>query len=111
MQIEVKRNRKSVTQGEAEVLINGKEVVTFADEIKMINEGQLFYDENIGGYASITPDSDFILGLLYHEADNIYHYSDLVKEAIKNCYDLEKSATQGKERKKKYDLHSVSSKL
>jgi hypothetical protein len=92
--IEVKRNRPSVTQGSADVYINGEKVITFGDDIYMQNkdgtftnghntiENAKFYGEIIGGWGSIKPDSDFIFGLFYHPYDNIYHYSELAGKAI-----------------------------
>lgn len=79
----VKRERSSVTQGSATVYLNGEKVLTFADEIKLIKGGQTYYGENIDGWASTTPDSDFINGVLFHPLDNTYHYGDKVKEIIK----------------------------
>ena len=93
--IEVKRSRSSVTQGSATVYINGKEILTFGDNICLKQKDGTFsngfntvenakhYGEVIGGYGSIKPDSDFIIGALYHRYDNLYHYSNLAKEAIK----------------------------
>lgn len=78
----VKRERPSVTQGSATVYLNGEKVLTFADEIKLIKDSQTYYGENIGGWASTTPDSDFIKGVLFHPLDSVYHYSDKVKEII-----------------------------
>lgn len=82
LKIEVLRKRASVTQGSAEVLINGKAVITFADKIEIVKEGEEYFGERIGLWASKKPDSDFVLGLLYHPLDNVYHYSDLVKNAV-----------------------------
>lgn len=79
----VKRERSSVTQGSATVYLNGEKVLTFADEIKLIKDGQTCYGENIGGWASTTPDSDFINATLYHPLDSVYHFSDKIKEIIK----------------------------
>lgn len=79
----VKRNRQTVTQGEATVYLNGEKVVTFGDKIELIKDGQAYYGENIGGWASTTPDNDFINGVLFHPLDSVYHYSDKVKEIIK----------------------------
>lgn len=95
MTIEVKRRRSSVTQGMAEIYINGKKIMDFGDKIKLIGSDDVFcgtcgkptYGENIGGWASIIPDSDFIMGLLYHPLDEIYHYSDKAKKAIKASED------------------------
>ena len=74
--IEVKRERPSVTQGSAVIYINGEKIISFFDDIKLIKDGQKYYGENIGGWASTTPDSDFIKGLLYHPYDDCYHHKD-----------------------------------
>ena len=78
----VKRERSSVTQGSATVYLNGEKVLTFGDKIELIKDGQSYYGENIGGWASVIPDNDFINGVLFHPYDDIYHYSDKVKEII-----------------------------
>lgn len=78
----VTRERSSVTQGSATVYLNGEKVLTFGDKIELIKDGQTYYGENIGGWASVKPDSDFINGVLFHPYDDIYHYSDKVKEII-----------------------------
>ena len=80
--IEVKRVRQSVTQGEAVVFINGRPVVTFGDTIMLIKPGEAYFGELIGDWASVKPDSAFIIGLLYHPLDSLYHHSDLVRAAI-----------------------------
>lgn len=87
--IEVKRVRRSVTQGEVVAFINGRPVVTFEDTSMLIKPGEAFYGERIGDWASVKPDSAFILGLLYHPLDNVYHHSDLVRAAV-----VEADATQ-----------------
>ena len=79
----VKRERYSVTQGNATVYLNGEKILVFADEIKIIKDGETYYGENIGGWASTTPDKDFINGVLFHPLDSVYHYSDKIKEIIK----------------------------
>lgn len=82
LEIEVKRIRFSATQGEAAVYVNGEKTMRFADKIELIEEGQPYYSEKIGGWASVMPDSDFIRGLLWHPLENIYHYSDKVKDIL-----------------------------
>ncbi|MBD5504575.1 MAG: hypothetical protein HDR09_12835 [Lachnospiraceae bacterium] len=82
LEIEVKRIRSSVTQGEAAVYVNGEKVVQFGDKIEIIKEGQPYYGEKIGDWASVKPDADFIKGLLWHPLDNYYHHSDKVKEIL-----------------------------
>ena len=78
----VKRERQSVTQGSATVYLNGEKVLTFGDTIEYIKEGQPYYGQKIGNYASTSPDSVFINGVLFHPYDDIYHYSEKVKEII-----------------------------
>lgn len=80
--IEVIRSRSSVTQGDANILINGRLTATFEDKIEIIRDGQPYFGTMIGTWASVKPDSDFIKGLLYHPHDSIYHYSDAVIQAI-----------------------------
>lgn len=82
LNFEVKRHRASVTQGTATVYLNGQKVITFGDTIEPIKDGQAFYGDNIGGWASLKPDEDFIKGVLFHPYDHIYHYSDKVKEIL-----------------------------
>lgn len=82
LEIEVKRIRQSVTQGEAAVYVNGEKVIQFGDDIQMVEPGQKFYGEKIGNWASTKPDAAFIKGLLWHPYDDMYHYSDKVKEIL-----------------------------
>ena len=82
LEIEVKRIRGSVTQGEAAVYINGEKVIQFRDKIEIIKEGKPYYSEKIDGWASVISDADFIKSLLWHPLDSYYHYSDKVKEIL-----------------------------
>lgn len=43
----VKRERYSVTQGNATVYLNGEKILVFADEIKLIKDGETYYGEII----------------------------------------------------------------
>lgn len=66
MEFTVKRNRGSVTQGTATVLLNGKEVITFADEITITDKNRgNDYGDIVGGWQSSKPDSVFIKGVLF----------------------------------------------
>ena len=85
--IEVFRDRSSVTQGEASVHINGKKVQSFHDEIVLLNDGDRYYGPNIGGWASKTPDFNFINALLWHKLDSVYHISDSAKSVLKQLFD------------------------
>lgn len=82
IKITIERHRTSVTQGSADVLINGEKLITFHDEICLIKPGEKIFGEKIGSWASKTPDTNFIIGLLRHPLENTYHYSNLVKEAL-----------------------------
>ena len=68
--LDVQRYRSSVTQGEAGVICNGKEIARFGDDIKLRSNGshEIFsslttnepqYGEVIGGWGSINPDEKF----------------------------------------------------
>lgn len=81
-EIEVKRRRYSATQGEADIYLNGEKVMSFGDTIELIPDGGTYYGELIGNWASAVPDSAFISGLLWHEYDDIYHFSDKVKAVL-----------------------------
>lgn len=72
IEIEVRRTRASVTQGEASVYMNGHKVIVFGDDIQLVKEGQPYYGENIGGWASTKPDMSFIRGLLCHRYEEAY---------------------------------------
>lgn len=85
LEIEVKRRRMSVTQGVADVYVNGERVIIFGDDIKLIPEGGMFYGEMIGNWASTTPDADFIRGLLWHKYDDIYHYRQRLDPIFEKC--------------------------
>jgi len=82
LEIEVKRRRFSVTQGQADMYVNGEMVISFGDTIEIIGDSQPYYSEKIGNYASTVPDSIFIRGLLFHPYDDIYHYSEKVKAIL-----------------------------
>jgi hypothetical protein len=94
LNIEVRRDRPSVTQGSATVVINGKDIITFNDEMYLKQNDGTFtngfttvndakhYSEVICGWGSIKPDSHFIFALFYHPYDHLYHYSELVNKAI-----------------------------
>lgn len=63
----VRRNRGSITQGTATVLLNGQEVITFGDNITLAEGGKsrgVEYGEIIGGWQSDRRDEDFIKGVL-----------------------------------------------
>lgn len=80
--IEVRRGRSSVTQGYATVCVNGIEVMTFGDTIELIKDGQRWYGDKIGGWASTTPDESFIKGMLFHPFDELYRYSEKFRKML-----------------------------
>ena len=58
---EIKRIRFSVTQGSTEVYLNNQLLITFSDKIEIGG----VYGENIGGWASVVPDENFIKAVLF----------------------------------------------
>lgn len=79
--ITTERVRQSVTQGEVRVFINGEYILNFGDDIVLPERGAApdgYYGEDIGGFRSSKPDSCFVLGLIWHPFDHIYHYSEMV---------------------------------
>lgn len=64
LEIKVRRFRRSVTQGEAGVYINGQFVISYGDEIQMITGNAQAFGEVIDGWASTKPDMAFIRELL-----------------------------------------------
>lgn len=80
--IEVKRSRPSVTQGSAEVYVNGEVIISFNDEIKLIRCGEKYYGDLIGGWASVTPDEEFIKGMLFHPYDEYYCHSEKFRKVL-----------------------------
>lgn len=98
LEIEVKRTRTSVTQGEASVYVNGRMVARFGDDIEIIKEGRPYYGDVIGGWASTKSDAHFIRGLLWHPHNDYsgiikaIMYADTVRESAKeerNAGDIE----------------------
>lgn len=94
IKITVERRRSSVTQGMADVLINGVKVMDFGDTIELIKPGEKYYGELIGNWASTVPDITFIRGMLYHPHDDIYHYSDHVRAALDKAQEQEEQDAQ-----------------
>lgn len=83
IKITVERRRSSVTQGMVDVLINGEKVMDFGDTIEWINPGDKYYGEMIGHWASTVPDTQFILGLLFHPFDELYKYKEIEEDGAK----------------------------
>lgn len=82
LEFEVKRVRMSATQQEAHVYCNGRFVTNFGDEPKLLEPGEKYYGPLAGGWASTTPDAQFIHATLFHPHDDIYHVSDNVRKLI-----------------------------
>lgn len=59
LKFEVKRHRMSVTQGEAEVFVNGESIVRYGDKIVLNGEIDQF-----GGWGSLKEDKDFIMAAI-----------------------------------------------
>ena len=85
LDIKTERIRMSATQGEVRVYINGQYILNFGDEIVLPKRGanpEDYYGDDIGGWRSSKPDSGFVLGLIWHPYDYVYHYSDKICKAI-----------------------------
>lgn len=91
IEIEVRRVRSSVTQGEAHIYMNGHKVMYFGDDIQLVKEGTPYYGENIGGWASTKSDTDFIRGLLCHEHEDIYRIHEKISAVLDAIEAEEKS--------------------
>lgn len=81
LDITIERVRRSVTQGEIKVYINGKYILNFGDNIVLTGRGtnqEDYYGDDIGGWRSSQPDSVSVLGLIWHPLDFIYHYSEKI---------------------------------
>ena len=93
--IVIERNRYSVTQGSVNVKFDGKVILTYADEIKLIGsddswcgaKGRPTYGENIGGWASIHSD-DYYLEMLF--ADDHPYGSTTVADRVKGVLEEER---------------------
>lgn len=85
LDITTERVRMSVTQGEVRVFINGKYILNFGDKIVLPERGarpEDYYGDDIGGWRSSEPDSGFVLGLIWHPHDRVYHYSEKICEIL-----------------------------
>lgn len=80
LNFEVKRVRFSVTQGEAVVYLDGKEMARFADEIQLVD----------GEWQSVKTDEEFIRGLLFHPYDDVYQISQPLKGYLMKESDIKK---------------------
>lgn len=81
LDIKAERVRMSATQGEVKVYINGEYILNFGDEIVLPKRGadpEDYYGDDIGGWRSSEPDSGFVLGLIWHPFDYVYHYSEKI---------------------------------
>lgn len=94
IKITVERRRSSVTQGMVDVLINGEKVMDFGDTIEWINPGDKYYGEMIGHWASTVPDTQFILGLLFHPFGELYKYSERAKTALLKAKEIEEDGAE-----------------
>lgn len=96
--IKIERNRYSVTQGSVKVKFDGKVILTYEDDIKLIGsddsycgaKGRPTYGENIGGWASINSDAYYLEKLF---ADN--HPSGCASVAERVKVVLEKEMKEG----------------
>ena len=85
LDITTERVRGSATQGEVKMFINGEYILNFGDDIVLPQRGanpEDYYGDDIGGWRSSRPDSSFVLGLIWHPFDYVYHYSEKICKAL-----------------------------
>lgn len=87
--IEVRRRRLSVTQGCAAVCVNGIEMVEFKDDIELIKEGQRWFGEKIGGWASTASDEEFIRSMLFNPLNDFYQHGKKFKRMLDEVIKLQ----------------------
>ena len=80
LNFEVKRERFSVTQGEAVVCLDGKEMARFVDDIQLVD----------GVWQSVKSDEGFIRGLLFHPYDDLYQVSQPLKDCLVKESEIQK---------------------
>ena len=66
MEIKVIRKRQSVTNGTVTVYLNGTELATYRDDIRMADGAGAYYGEIIDGYASVVPDDDYVFDAVFN---------------------------------------------
>lgn len=89
IKIEVKRRRVSVTQGYADIFVNGEKLVSFGDHIQLIKEGVPFYGEVIGRWASTTSDAEYIRKVLFCK-NEYYGLGDRLEPVLKASEEAER---------------------
>lgn len=85
LDITTERVRMSATQGEVKVFINGEYILNFGDNIVLLERGaspEDYYGADIGGWRSSQPDSGFVLGVIWHPLDYVYHHSEKACKAL-----------------------------
>lgn len=66
MEIKVIRKRQSVTNGTVTVYLNGTELATYQDDIRLIEGKGPYYSEIVGGYASVVPDDEYVFDAVFN---------------------------------------------
>lgn len=85
LSITVNRVRMNATQGEVKVFVNEKYILNFGDKIVLPERRtspENYYGDDIGGWRSSEPDSSFVLGLIWHPLDYVYHYSERICKTL-----------------------------
>lgn len=85
LDVTFERVRMSVTQAEVKMFVHGQYVLNFGDEMEVIHDGTDYYGTKCGCWASTHPDSRFVLGLIWNPFDDMYHYSDMIRAAVRKA--------------------------
>lgn len=66
MEIKVIRKRQSVTNGTVTVQLNGEELATYRDDIRLADGTGPYYSEIVDGYASVVPDDEYVFDAMFN---------------------------------------------
>ena len=66
MEIKVIRKRQTARDGTVTVVLNGVELATYEDDIRLADGTGPYYSEIVDGYASVVPDDDYVFDAVFN---------------------------------------------
>ncbi len=66
MEIKVIRKRQTARDGTVTVVLNGVELATYRDDIRLVDGTGPYYSEIVDGYASVVPDDDYVFDAVFN---------------------------------------------
>ena len=66
IEIKVIRKRHTATDGTVTVHLNGSELATYRDDIRLTDGAGPCYGEIVDGYASVVPDEDYMFDAVFN---------------------------------------------